>query len=393
MFAGLARFRLQQRLGRILCSSGPGAHALCGVILVLIVAAAGVSHASDNWDTVGYVASMYAAEGHRGDDLRDETYADIKKSVDAHSYQNIIGTNDYQTEVYRDAEALRQQLPFYSIRIAYIETARLFVSLGTTHTGALRYTAIFYGGLCVLMILAILAATGLPATLCIPVSITAGLLPLVQLNTPDVVAAAASLAVLYLLIQNRHLWGLAFVVALPFIRTDFVLLSIIVACYVGIVNRKIVLPLASAAASVAVLEWIDISHGNYGYLTILNFTFFHLTPYPADMAISPNPGDYVRLYLRATAEFITLPIFYIYVIGSIAALVLRKINESFLRLSNTYLIGVVFLIAHFMLFPAYFPRYFFFVKVMDFLVLAALCASGVRILWPETRPGHARVAG
>ena len=71
----------------------------------------GITRPAHNWDMIGYMASAYYQDGVRGGDLSIKTYKDLKVEVgDAYFDEFVKG--DYREGVYRDPEALKQQIPF-----------------------------------------------------------------------------------------------------------------------------------------------------------------------------------------------------------------------------------------------------------------------------------------
>ncbi len=114
-----------------------------------------------------------------------------------------------------------------------------------------------------------------------------------------------------------------------------------------------------ASASFYVL--INQLHGNYGYLTLFNFTFVgSLTPYPADIVISHKAGDYLIPYALLLENIIFHSHSVIYVLS--AYLLWLKRDQIKVDVNSYCLLGIpfVFNITHMLLFPTTHYRFLVF---------------------------------
>ena len=82
-----------------------------------------------NWDIIGYTSSAYSLDGIEGQNLLDKTYQDVKEEVSIERFKDLTTSSssksnptksNYRTTVFSNEIALKQQLPFYKIRIAYV---------------------------------------------------------------------------------------------------------------------------------------------------------------------------------------------------------------------------------------------------------------------------------
>jgi hypothetical protein len=101
--------------------------------------------------------------------------------------------------------------------------------------------------------------------------------------------------------------------------------------------------------------------GNYGYLTLLNFTFIGSpTPYPADIIISYNTGDYLKPYAKLLESLIAHSHAVVYMLALYLLCLKPDRVEDKLRFSCLFGLPIVFTIAHMLLFPTDQYRFFVF---------------------------------
>jgi len=121
--------------------------ALLGATLFsILLAATAVRSPANNFDLIGYVASVYAQQTEDPIRLHHLTYADIEQSIPHKDFTILTETPGYIATVHNDAEALRQQIPFYAIRHAYVQLISSATSLDISVTKAtFLISAIFAG--------------------------------------------------------------------------------------------------------------------------------------------------------------------------------------------------------------------------------------------------------
>src|SRR4030095_15236385 len=105
-------------------------------VVIFLTAAAvfliGVMHPYYNWDIVGYVAAAHYEDGLRGEMLRDRTYDDIRDEVGKYMFAHLTD-GPYRHTVYEYPQSLQQQVPFYSIKIMYVELVRVAGRFGLSY--------------------------------------------------------------------------------------------------------------------------------------------------------------------------------------------------------------------------------------------------------------------
>jgi hypothetical protein len=311
-----------------------------------------------NWDMIAYVAASYSKDGYRGSDLTNETYEEIRKEVRGKTFSQLT-TGKYRGTVFADPSSLEQQIPFFSIRVGYIELIRLLKKTGLSYAKSTHVISAIFASLSVLVLALIILKTAVPIGMLPIVVAVAGYTELAALSTPDAMACFFSLLGIYSLMTGGRL---VFLIAaiLPLIRTDFIVLSGLLMSYAYLHHSRF-LSLFSILSSILFYILINKLHGNYGYLTLFNFTFIgSLTPYPADIVISHRFSDYLIPYALLLENIIFHSHSVIYVISAYILWVKRdqiKVNVNFYCLLG---IPFVFNITHMLLFPTNHYRFLVF---------------------------------
>jgi hypothetical protein len=377
------------------CANKPAELLMAFRYLIIIATAAtiliyGIMKPERNWDMVAYVAAAYYKDGYRGVDLTRETYGDIKKEVSAKRFSKLV-TGEYRETVFRDPASLEQQLPFYSPRVAYVELIRLFKHFGLSYTKATYVISAIFASLSVLVLgLIILEATVSIAILPFIVALT-GYSEIARLSTPDAMACFFSLLGIYSLIRKGKL---EFFVAaiLPVIRTDFILLSGLLMIFTYRQGNRFI-SLFSLLSAAAIYILVTKLTGNYGYLTLFNFTFMgSLSPYPANIVISHQVGGYIVPYALLLQSLLSHPHTVVYVLALYLFWLNRdQVNRGKVHFYCLFILPFVFTAAHMLLFPSNHFRFFVFSSSLIFiwsLTVIAQLKKGDR----SVKIGHGRSA-
>lgn len=325
----------------------------------LIVLFFGLTKPSNNWDIIGYVAVALSAEGHRGADLNKATYDSLRNKVDASTFDQLT-RGDYRETVFRDPSSLAQQLPFYRIRVAYIGSMRMVHAIGLDYPESTYVVSAVFAALSVVLLALVAGEIGAPVAAVPLVVAFSGFVDIARLSTPDAMACCFALLTIHALIRRSPL---VFVVAalLPLIRTDFLLLSLLVLGHTFVVGQR-KYALASMTAACALYWLVTSTNGAYGWLTLFNMSLIHKTAYPATLVPSHAIGDYIGPYASMIYGFVMHPHFVIYGL----ALWFLASNRTAARSADKHLISAVFFIPmafvaiHLVLFPANTYRFFVF---------------------------------
>ena len=326
--------------------------------LTLLVYCLGALTPLHNWDMIGYVASAFHLDGYYDLDLLRRTYEDVRSEVSEKTFLTLTTNNYYRETVYQDFHSLSQQIPFYLPRYIFIQLMRLLVDFNISYSQSSYLISAFFSS----------ASVSLAALICkklrvslyfLPfVIVFSGLINLARLSSPDGMACFFSLLVLYLLLSRDKFFIWIIAAFLPLIRTDFILLSFLLVCY-SFISRNTLLGLVSGVIAIYFYGAVNSASGNYGWLTIINFTLIETNPYPAQMDISYYWLDYVKpfvLVIWNAANHVHGLVYFI----SFTFWFFSK-NNLYPRdevVDNVLIISACYVLLHIILFPAYMDRFF-----------------------------------
>ena len=333
----------------------------------------GITSPSYNWDIVAYVAAAYHQDGLSGRKLSSATYGELKREAGGSRFKELTD-GDYEDVVFKDPRSLEQQLPFYTIKVAYIQLMRFLKALGMSYTHSTYVISAIFTSASVLMIALFLLHFGVPI-LWLPVAATvAGYGTIAGYSTPDAIACFFALLLIYFFIKGSKA---SYVLAalLPLVRTDLAILSLLTMGF-DFYRRRSIYPILSAAAALAMYVVINKLAGNYGWLALFNFTFIKITPYPKQMQISGNVGAYLQAYVTGVRNFISSRHIIIYVLVLFIFVFRKGYKKPTLEINAILMICLLYASAHFALFPVYEDRFFAFPASLLFLGLIVLLFYG-----------------
>lgn len=330
-------------------------YGLIGLVAVLICAY-GLLRPFHNWDVIGYVAAAYHADGYRGADLSKRVFGTIEADVDPKLF-TALTTGPYRETVFKDPESLEQQVPFYSIRVVYVNLIRAAGRLGLNYSQASYWISALSAAAGAVLLWRIALVFGVRAFFLPILVVPFVIADLPIFSTPDALVCAYALAcVLHGLKGGRYtgvLLGL-----IPLFRTDYILLSVLVSAYLYFTGqrRHALVGCVLAAACHALVSWLSLS---YGWLTLFNFSFLNRDPYPAAMKLVEDPAVYWLPYRAMLSRLVTQPEFALYAVVLVLVLTqLRRIREP--RFFYALVMPTLFVAVHLALFPMYQSRFFAF---------------------------------
>lgn len=340
------------------------------VSLCLYLFLYGIFHPELNWDVIGYVAGAHYQQGLRGDDLRKVTYSEIQSITSAALFNELTTSSPYRKTVYENSESLQQQMPFYTIRVAYLWMMKITSKIFGISTAQSTYViSSLFVALSVFLLFCLFKPQNIWLALVFPIIILfSGFQELATLSTPDSVAAFFVITTVLFFQKNRYFLTLFLLTLIPFIRTDFIIFAVIVA-FLWFLKRQKLKALALMIPPALAYLYINSSNFNYGYLKIFNFTLISIDPFPATMEIKTNLSPYIQAYITGFTKLIRHKHFIVY----IAYLVfwLKYVRpKNIQRYNEQAFIIFGFLSFHMVLFPAYFERFFVWCVAVAGLQLA-----------------------
>lgn len=109
----------------------------------------------DNWDMLGYAASVKSLGGIDPDTIHKSVFAEYKEYATKAHFHELTASSNYRLTMHSDAEAFNQQIPYYKIRIAYVLILALLAKAGiglfeamhvvSAISGSAAFLAIYFG--------------------------------------------------------------------------------------------------------------------------------------------------------------------------------------------------------------------------------------------------------
>jgi hypothetical protein len=235
--------------------------------------------------------------------------------------------------------------PLYAIRPAYIWLVALISDTGLPVQSTINLisaVALFGIGLLIF----VWTGCALPSALLIA---SAPILVLGRMGTPDALSALVVLTGLWA-ITRGHLYGVALLLLSIWVRTDNVLLVLLVLLWLA-GSRKLSWLLAVVLAIVAVGSVLIINHlaHSYGWVVLFRWSFLAGNRSPADVQAHLSIGEYATVLVHSLEH----------IFGYVAIWLLIGLSAWRLSPSCRSLLGIAGLaaVAHFLLYPSAEDRY------------------------------------
>jgi hypothetical protein len=286
-----------------------------------------------NWDLVPYVACVLQSRFPDPVDLHAATFEEIRRIVPATRFAALT-TGDYFGDVFNDPEALRQQLPFYRVRPAYLALLRLLASAGlspVTATLAVSIAASVSFAVLVFFWLRVHVASRAAGPFAVLLSLVIGLPIVARISTPDAVSGCLLLVALCSLCEYAALGvaSLAIVLSVA-VRSDNVIIGLWFAALFFALDRRggrlhpwrhattalaVVLVYVVSVQTAAAYRWTTLFVHSFGGVPLsrpaewqgglsLHFYLAALTR-NAHMFLDPQPA---AMALLGVVTFVQLPV-------------------------------------------------------------------------------------
>ncbi len=348
-----------------------------------------------NWDVIGYVASAKSFEVDDPEKLHRWVYDELRASVSPAEYRNMVageGLPDASQRAYRqamgaDASAFAEQLPFYQIRPLYNGVIYLLNKMGVNAFQAAHLMSGF--SVFVALLLTLLIARPYLKTVhlyLLPVIFMAfGVYDLARIATPDALAFAIIFLSGYLYLRGHYRWLLVALVAAVMVRTDLIIFCGLFALLLFLSPEKRVKRLGLLAVVLGATVYLLINQwfGNYGWAAIFSFTLLGIQIHPATVQFHVSIAEYLHvlvhelLSLQGNSKFLFFFFFgcwsFYYFIKT-RAWCAEAVQEQ--RLFHLLLLSLAYLVAHVLLFPAVWDRFFLPQYLMVSIIFMVLLQRG-----------------
>jgi hypothetical protein len=317
----------------------------------------GLGHPRHNWDMIGYVAAAHFQDGLRGDALLARTYADIRDETPPEVFARLTTADDFRRSVYQSSAALQEQLPFYSIRVVYVELMRGLAVIGVAYPKATYVLGALFAALAVVALGIICVRSQLSWCVVPLVAFATGYLQLATFSTPDSLAVFGALLAT-LACMSGSAWVYLLAALLPALRTEYILFCALLMLLMFYRRERLRASMA-LIASLAVYLAITLSQHAYGWLTLINFSLVKTVALPSQIVPSHDVWVYLALYADAARQLLSSTHLLIYLIAGYVLAVTRGkawVRESYPM--ELLAVPLAFAGLHLALYPLYENREF-----------------------------------
>ena len=322
-----------------------------------------------NWDVLTYVASAKSLDNLSPDQIHAYIYDYVKNEASDEVAEKLLNPAvEYRVAMQADSGLFAQQLPFYKPRVLYIYginglqklgvnpfRASHLISVMAVFTALLIFAALLFGELKI----------GISGVLFPLLLLPLGLYMVAIHSTPDGLVLLFFAAVALMYCASRTGWLLLLLPVGILIRTDLILL---VACMTAVavfgdrLNAKGYL--LSAATAVAAYLLLNTYFNSYGWSATFYVSFVERVFNPAEAPMDVTLAMYLKVLARSSFVALKTASFMAYVVscGLILHYQLRDVflveNIAAQRLLVLHHTCAVYVIVHFLLFPAVWERFF-----------------------------------
>jgi hypothetical protein len=335
-------------------------------------------------DMLGYMANVAALETSGASRIHDAVYSELPRHVPEGTRSHLLGQDNASraSASFRDRASnpdhFVEFLPCFAIRPLYIEMLHILRRLGidlvrVTVLGAL----LPYMALAALIFVWSARYVGplLASLFAFLLAVTPPILGLARYSGPDSLSTFWTCLALYFIFERKRLAiGLVFLLSSVYIRTDNVLLALLVLAYLCLLTNELDKWKAATLGVVAVVSVFAINHfaGDYGWRMLYYRGFIAPPLAPGEFVAQFSFADYERAFrtgLSALANSNFVPYF---LFGSVGYLDLRKRT-----LGAVFAIVIAFAALHFVIFPLVEDRYFsLFYVVTGLTAISAFSLAG-----------------
>ncbi len=338
-----------------------------------------------NWDLIAYVGSVKSFQTTDKSLIHESTFTALKDYMDDENYQLLTNSSEYRKRLYTDSESFNQILPWYAIRFVYTGLMYLLSKLGINifTAGHLISAVSLVIGLWVYYFAFRRYIAG-TLWFAVPLFVLMnGNVESARLATPDSLAFLYTGILTYIFLHRRdHLFWLLPLAIL--IRTDLIFLVALMLGYLFLRHKKLrIFSVVSFVVAILIYLQVNSVFGNYGWATVFYLVFvsdFTLN-YPATTEVTVTITDYFSAILKGGYNILITDAFDVF-IGIFAlhlgiSLRLNGVRESFRhffshRVNALTVIAFIYVIIHFLVFPAGYSRFFggqYLVVLLAFLAL------------------------
>jgi hypothetical protein len=354
-----------------------------------------------NWDVIGYVGSAKSLETADVRSLHQFTYGEVQGSVPSSTFAVIApapphspvspepkpdippSVSEYRSAMRADPVAFAEQLPLYHVRFIYVYLVFALYKLGTPIV--LATYAVSGVSVCIgIWVLAWMARgrVGTSAAVVLPVlALAFGAITVGRLSTPDGMAFLGFMVCMVLFLNDR--WeSMILALALIGIRTDLVLFSAPFLLYCAFFSRfRKALSIAAFVMSCGLYLWVKWHYGYPGWSTMFRFAIGEWVPHPLTTPATVTVSQYLKAFFIGMWSGANKPAFLLFlvIVAWAGRLIFQEMKsgtpvQAIARMNVVAAVSlsVIYVLAHFLLFPELQERFFLGPYLVSAVALAAL---------------------
>lgn len=346
-----------------------------------------------NHDLSGYLGVVLSYEESDPKVVHSEVFDRLKKTVPPHRFERLVGAASDSAPAVRilgqDAEAFRQSLTFYEVRIVYTGLIFLLSKIGVEpifSSHAISAVSVFLS----FWVLAFMfsGSKPFPYLVFLPViALGTGVHELMQLSSPDALGLFGWSLTFFFLLRRKYVVLFLFPM-LVLIRTDYVLFAVILNFFLlcsRALNPKFVV--VSLTASLAAYFGINFYYNGYGLITTLNYMYHYgEVAFPETTEINFGVSAYFELLLTAISNshasgnrlfylFLFFTGMACFIIRSEVSNVDARLRYYFYDLGSILICGLLYIVGHVILIPRFDDRYFSFLYMFAPCLLVFLLTT------------------
>ncbi len=343
------------------------------------------------WDILGYVAVVESQNTAQKDNVHNTVYSELKKYANDEEFNSLANSSDYRKTMYQDADAFNQQIPFYKMRIIFIALISLVSAFGinvflASHlvvaaSATLGLMAFYYAyrklihpafWLIVPLLFIVLEGLGIA-----------------RLVTADPLAFLWIGLISYAFIHKKWLFLFGLLASSVLVRTDLLLFVLIMITY--LILFKPALRVGSGVTlivSIGAYWFANHYADNYGWSTVFYYAIVSdmSATHPLEYSsIVITPMQYLTEILSNLGGFIDEPPLLLFsalvLFQCIIVLILRDVKtKQFLTELSRHkplvltIMSVLYVAAHYLLFPLLENRFFvaeYMIALLGLLVVVS----------------------
>ena len=341
------------------------------------------------WDILGYAAVVEAQKSDDKTAIHSAVYRGFKAYASDEKFNDLVNSSGYRKTMYNDVEAFNQQIPFYKMRVLFIALIALVTGFGIN---------VFFASH---IVVAVAATLGLMAFyyayrrlihpafwLITPMFfIVLEGLGIARMVTADPLAFLWVGLISYAFIHKKWFFLFGLLVSSVSVRTDLLLLVAIILSYLIVFKPNLRLAsIVTLIASIGVYWWVNNYAENYGWHTVFHYAIVsdmsatHPLEYGSRLI---TPAQYVSEIVSNLSGFIDEPplllfltlVFFQFILVFILAGSKTKTFISNASKNKTVVltvISVLYVAAHYLLFPLLENRFFvaeYMIALLGLLVI------------------------